>query len=322
MNTLPSYLRGCVRMLMTLCLCAGAAAYACTPQETGGTLTSVSSQRVSSGPAITGSGVFSVTCSTTVLSLLAGTPTMTAKLQASVTGLTLKNGGVSIPYEIFSNAGYSTSYSGGAIVVSLSGATLLSLLNVGSSSTTLPIYISVTPGPNVPAGTYTDTVSVTWTLQNICEGGVNIAGLCLGTLNNATVTRPMTISMTVTNDCTITAPAVSFGSAPLLSGFGTVSQNISLLCSKNMSYTVGMSAGGYSAGGRRRMATGGLRLEYDIFKADNSVWGSAGTARANGPAVADGVSQQVIPYTARIYQDQGAPAAGSYTDSVVVDVSF
>ena len=319
MNPLLTLLR---RALPSLLLAGSVGAHACTPTETGGALGSVSSQRVASGPAVTTSGVFSVTCASTVLSLLAGTPSLKATLQASLTNLTLKNGSDSIPYQIFSNTGYSTSYGGGAVVVSLNGSTLLSLLNSGSTTTTVPIYISTTPGANVPAGTYTDTIAVTWVLANICEGGVNIAGLCLGTLNNLTATRTMNISMTVTNDCTITAPAVNFGSAPLLGGFGTVSQNLSLLCTKGMSYTVGMSTGSNPANGRRRMATGGQRLEYDIFKADTTVWGPSGTARANGPAVADGVSQQILPYTARIYQDQTAPAAGSYSDSVVVDVSF
>ena len=45
-------------------------------------------------------------------------------------------------------------------------------------------------------------------------------------------------------------------------------------------------------------------------------------ALADGPAPADGTTVQTIPYTARIYTNQTTPAAGSYTDSVVVDVSF
>lgn len=310
----------CLRLALGW-LCLAGAALACSPSETGGSLSSVSSQRIGSGLPVTGSGTFSFSCGSSVLSVLAGTPTLKGTIQASVTGLTLKNGADSIPYQIFSNAGNTTSYIGGAIVINLSGSTLLSLINGGTSST-VPIYISTTPGANIPAGTYTDTIQVTWTYQNICEGSVNVGGLCLGTLNNGTVVRSLTVSMTVTNDCTIIAPSVAFGSAPLLSGFGTVSQNINLLCTKGMVYTVGMGTGGSPLNGRRRMASGTLRLEYDIFKADNTVWGGSGSARANGPAAADGVTQQSIPYTARIYQDQAAPSAATYTDSVTVDVSF
>ncbi len=302
---------------LTLCL---PGAWACTTSETGGVLTAASSQRVSSGPAVTGSGTFAFNCSATVLSVL-GTPTLKATLQPSVSGLTLKNGGESIPYQIYSNAGLSAPYTGGLVVINLSGATLVSALNSGTG-TLLPVYIATIPGANVPAGTYTDTIQVTWEYSNICEGLVNALGVCLGVVNSGTAVRTLTISLTVTNDCTIQAPPVNFGAAPLVSGFPTVSQSISLLCSKGMAYTVGMSAGANPANGRRRMASGANRLEYDIFKTDNTVWGQVGSARANGPAIADGVSQQTLGYTARVYQDQVTPAVGTYTDNVVVDVSF
>ena len=39
-------------------------------------------------------------------------------------------------------------------------------------------------------------------------------------------------------------------------------------------------------------------------------------------AAADGTTLQTIPYTATIYQNQTTPPAGTYTDNVVVDVSF
>lgn len=294
------------------------AAQACIAAETGGTLPTVSSQRVQSGAAVTGTGRFNFTCGAVVLSALAGTPSLRGTLQPSVSGLTLKNGTNSIPYQILD--GNNAAYTGGLLVVNLNSTTLLGLLNGAGSS--IPINIVTTPGPNIPAGTYTDTVQLTWVYQNICEGLVNLAGLCLGVLNNGTVTRPLTITMQVTNDCTITAPNVNFGSAPLVSGFPTVSQNLQLTCTKNMVYTVGLGPGGNTSGGRRQMISGSNVLAYDIFKADATVWGINGTARANGPAPADGVTVQSIPYTARIYQNQATPPAGTYADSVVVEVTF
>ncbi len=318
----PSDLLRAWRALLCLLLClGGAAASACTLAESGGSLGTVNSFRVKSGSSITTSGTFSFTCGAVVLSALAGQPSLKGTLQASVTGLTLKNGADTIPYQVYSNAGLTTPYTGGLVVIDLLGSTLLGVLNGAGGQ--IPVYIATTPGPNIPAGTYSDTLQVTWVYKNICEGLVNIAGLCLGTLNNGTVTRNLTVSLVVQNDCNITAPTVSFGSAPLVSGFPSVSQNISLQCTKGMTYTVGLGAGSNPAGGgRRQMASGTNRLAYDLFKNDNTVWGSTGTNRAAGPAAADGVSLQTIPYTARIYQDQTTPPAGSYLDNVIVDVSF
>jgi spore coat protein U-like protein len=306
-------------MAAWLLACVAPLAAACTAAETGGALTAVTSQRVKDGAGITGNGAFTFTCNSVVLALLTGTPSLKATLQPSVSGLTLKSGANSIPYTISSTPG-GGAYTGGLLVVNLTGVNVVSLLTGAGGN--VPIYITTSPGANLPAGTYTDTIQLTWTYQNICEGLASIAGLCLGVNNNGTAVRSLTISLKVDNDCTITAPPVNFGIAPMLSGFSTVSQNLSFTCTKGMVYTVGLSAGSYSTGSRRRMANGANRMEYDIFKADNTVWGSAGTARANGPAAADGTSVQTIPYTARIYTDQTAPAAGTYTDNVVVDVSF
>lgn len=306
-------------LLLAACLLAPAAR-ACTATETGGVLGAVTTQRVGGGPTVTGSGRFAFNCSAVVLAALSPAPTLKGQLQAAMTGLTLKNGSDSIPYQIYSDAGHTSSYTGGLLVVNLSGATLVGLLSGTGGS--VPIYIATTPGGNIPAGVYTDTVQLTWTFANICEGLAVVAGLCVGVPANGTVTSSLVVTLTVSNDCTISAPPVNFGTAPLLASFASVSQNISLLCSRNMVYTVGLSAGSYASGGRRRMAASGARLQYDIFKADNTVWGSAGTARADGPAPATGNSVQSIPYTARIYQDQSNPPPGTYTDNVVVDVSF
>eukprot|EP01032_Pedospumella_encystans_P028959 gene28959-32704_t len=75
-----------------------------------------------------------------VLITALGTPTLKATLQPSVTGLTLKNGTNSIPYQIYSNSGNTTAYAGGAIVVTLNGSTLVSVLN-GGTTNNFPIYV-------------------------------------------------------------------------------------------------------------------------------------------------------------------------------------
>lgn len=307
--------------LLALAALLPAAASACTMQELGGTLTGVATQRVAGGPAVTGMASFSFQCSGVVLALANGTPTLRGQIQAATTGLVLRNGPHQIPYQLFSNTGYSTGYTGGALVVDLNGSALVGLLTAGSG-TTVPLYIATTPGANIPAGVYTDTVQLTWTYQNICEGLIGVLGVCVGVSNNGSSTRSVVISLTVGNDCTITAPPVNFGAAPLPAGFATVSQNIALRCSRDMVYTVGLSAGSHASGGRRQMAAGSARLAYDIFKQDNTVWGAAGTARAPGPAPATGTGVQTIPYTARVYLDQPSPPPGTYTDNVVVDVSF
>lgn len=306
-----------VLALLLAGLCAPAAA--CTFAESGNTLGAVSSFVVRSGPPRTATANIDFVCSGVVLALGSGTPTLSAAIAGPATGLTLKNGTDAIPYTITANNGQP--YVNGQLVISLNGTALVSLLT--GSTARVPFNIVTGTSANVAAGVYSDTLTVLWNWANICEGLINALNICVGVPSSGVnVPRTLTVSLTVTNDCAITAPDIQFGAAPLLTAFPTVSQNIGLLCTKGLVYTVGLSGGADPAGGRRRMSFGNNRLQYDIFKPDTTVWGATGPARANGIGTADGLNTQLMPYTARIYTDQPAPAAGTYTDNITVDVGF
>ena len=102
-------------------------------------------------------------------------------------------------------------------------------------------------------------------------------------------------------------------------------QTINVVCSKGSTYTVGLSNGSYYSGTTRQMASGTNRLAYDIYKGTTTTnrWGPSGSDRwssANSTSLnADTVTQL---YTAQILTTQNTPAAGNYSDSVVVDVAF
>ncbi|WCM92954.1 spore coat U domain-containing protein [Acidovorax sp. NCPPB 2350] len=303
-----------------LCLAAAwrPAAADCVSSVTGGVLGSVPSQRVLNGPAISTTGQFTLACGGIVISTL-GTPTVKAKFVSPTTGLTLKDGtNPSIPYQI-TDLG-NVSYTQSTLVINASGANVVSLLSNNTAS--VPLRITTSVGANVPAGTYTDTITVNWEYANICEGLLGVGSICLGTPRNGNVDRLLTVQLVVTNDCTFSAPDVQFGSAPLPTAFATVSGNVSIVCTRGLSVNVGLGPGTYPAAGRRQMANGANRLAYDLFRGDGSVWGTAAGTRVTGTGLTDGITPLVMPYTARIYGDQSPPAPGVYQDNVVVDVQF
>ena len=114
-------------------------------------------------------------------------------------------------------------------------------LIAGPGAKTLPLYVSSITGSNVAAGLYTETLSIAWS-WNYCSG-IGIGGICAGR-DIGSGTASLTVSMTVTNDCQITAPNISFGSAPVISGFTAVTgQTISISCTKGSAYNVGLSDG-------------------------------------------------------------------------------
>ena len=235
-----------------------------------------------------------------------------------------------IPVQLCTTSACSTEMTIGATAISYTSNQLLNLIGLlGGLNFSIPVYLRTVPGQVVAAGTYSVTLNVAVTYR-ICTG-LAIGGLlCLaGQDQNGSGTVPITVTMTVTNDCTtITAPNISFGSAPLVSSFSTVSQTISVVCTKGSSYTVGLSNGSNSANGVRNMiSSAGNRLSYDIYKGSSTTsrWGPSGSERVNStdssPIAGDGTTR-IFSYTAKVLTTQNTPVAGSYSDNVVVDLSF
>ncbi|MBD8238712.1 spore coat U domain-containing protein [Pseudomonas fluorescens] len=269
-------------------------------------------------------------CTSALISLLVPSDHFYATITSTQSGMVGPTGDV-IGYTIYGNN--SSSYPitrgtqfdfGGAGGI----AQVLGLI-AGPGAKTVPLYLSSITGSNVAAGLYTETLNIAWN-WNYCSG-IGVGGICLGRdIGNAVAT--LTVSMTVTNDCQITAPNISFGSAPVVSGFTAVTgQTVNIACTKGSAYTVGLSDGQnpLSVGGRRRMISGSNYLAYDIFKsAGTTRWGSVGAARRASstaevnPGNGLGTGSQVFNYNAKIYTDQTTPPAGTYLDNVVLDVGF
>ena len=270
-----------------------------------------------------------LSCTGSLLTLLTSNDHFYATITSTQSGLLGPTGDV-IGYTIYANN--STSYPvtrGTAFDFARNGIIdALGLLN-GTTPKTVPLYLSATIGSNVAAGVYTETLSIFWN-WNYCSG-IGAGSICLGRdINSGTAT--LTVNLTVSNDCTITAPNIAFGSAPVISAFTPVTgQTINLACTKGSAYTVGLSDGQnpVSVGGRRRMISGSNYLAYDIFKsAGTTRWGSVGSARRSStdaevnPGNGLGTGSQIFNYNAKIYTDQTTPPAGTYLDNVVLDVGF
>lgn len=266
-------------------------------------------------------------CTGSLLSLLVSTDHIYATITATTGGLVGPTGDV-IPYTIYANN--TTSYPitrGTQFDFARNNlADALGLLN-GNTPKTVPLYLRTVVGANVAAGTYTETLNIAWA-WNYCSG-IGLGSICLGR-DTGSGNQTVTVTLTVTNDCQITTPNISFGSAPVVAGFATVNQSVSLSCTKGSAYTVGLDDGQNVSGGRRRMKSGTSNyLGYDIFKsAGTTRWGSVGAARRSSsdadvnPGNGTGTGSQVFNYNAKVYTDQATPPAGSYLDNVILDVAF
>lgn len=201
------------------------------------------------------------------------------------------------------------------------GNTLLGLL--GSRRYNIPLYFRTVPGQNVTAGPY--RVLLTFSINyNVCAVGAG--GLCL-TPQTGTATTSILLNMTVTNDCsTMTTPDVNFNSAPLVQNFPTVSQSIAVTCTKGSTYTIGINNGANALNNVRRMVSGSNFMSYDIYKeATSNRWGGSGGERwasASSSQVSTDGLLRTYNYSAKVLTSQATPPAGTYTDTLIVDVAF
>lgn len=200
-----------------------------------------------------------------------------------------------------------------------SGSTLLSLL--GAKQYNIPLYFRTVAGQNVTAGPY--QVILTFSINyNVCS--VGILGLCTSP-QTGTATTSITLNMNVTNDCSaMTTPNVNFNSAPLVQNFPTISQAVSVTCTKGSVYTIGIDNGIHSLNGVRRMVSGNNVMSYDIYKgATSNRWGGSGTERwassASSQVSADGLLR-TYNYTAKVLTTQATPPAGTYNDLSLIHI--
>lgn len=246
----------------------------------------------------------------------------------------LTRDGRQIPLQVFTNSGYSNALQPGQPVI-LNGATLLSL---GGSGATVPLYFRTATGANVPAGTYTATLSLTWQYA-VCTG-LGVAGICsTWSLSPGTSTpgctllacnQPstwgagspvtVTVNLVVTKACVISSSelVMDFGTQALVSQFAPVTRSVGVTCTNTEGYTVGFDNGQNYQAPWRRMVSGSSFLGYNLyFPNTTTVW----TASQTLPMVGTGQLQS-IPFQGVINPAQANVPAGTYTDNVTVIIQY
>lgn len=223
----------------------------------------------------------------------------------------------SVPFQLCRNASCSQTIANGGTIRWDSSA-LIAVLNSGSAGT-LSLWARTSPSAQLSPGTYTGNISIRWE-WDICTVGV---GACFTRIRSGTTTA-LTVTLVVSNDCVLTAPNISFGSAAFVSSFTPVTRTIGARCSKNLPYTITLSNGG-NFNVTRGMANGGNILRYDIYYPSNSStrWTSVSSANATTNAGSHtGLAQQTYTYRAEIVPGQATPPPGNYSDTITLNINF
>ncbi|WP_312914810.1 spore coat U domain-containing protein [Stenotrophomonas sp.] len=249
--------------------------------------------------------------------------------------LTSANGGLEaaddlLNYQLYASADRASATAlAPGVALDLAGLGVVDALGLlqSASGKAMPLYLMADAGGNVAAGNYSDTVTLAWEWR-YCTAGSG-GGVC-ASYDMGSGVSSFPVNLVVQNDCTIAAADLDFGTAALPSEFAVARGSIEVACTKGSAYSVGLGDGRSLLAGRRHMrSVQGEMLAYDLFQGGGSVrWGSVGgqrrasTAAEVNPGNGLGIGKQVFKFSGKVYPDQAPVPAGSYVDTVLIDVAF
>ncbi len=130
---------------------------------------------------------------------------------------------------------------------------------------------------------------------------------------------------TVIPQCTINVTNLDFGSAGLLKSARDGTSTMSIVCTRDAAYSIGLNGGLSNATNptQRKMTLGAQSLTYGLCQGivRQTPWGNTTDTGANVLGGSDTGTPQTLTVYGRV-PAQVTPPAGSYTDTVVVTITY
>jgi spore coat protein U-like protein len=189
---------------------------------------------------------------------------------------------------------------------------------VRGTTQNLTVYGRIFASQTAPPGSYTSSFAVSPYLTS----KDNTGGPSCPTSPN-TSTASFTVTATVLASCTVSATNLSFGTTGTLTSNIDSTSSISVTCSNGSPYQVGLNAGNGSGATvtNRKMTLSSTTVNYALYSNSSRTtnWGNtAGTDTVGGTGT--GSAQSLTVY-GRV-PSQSTPAPGTYTDTIVVTVTY
>lgn len=192
----------------------------------------------------------------------------------------------------------------------------------GSVSTTRTIYGQVLSGQQGAAtGAYASTFSgVATGARFLYQAYLLLPPNCSGVIQNET-SPTFALQANVAPNCRVTAQNIDFGSHGFLDANVDAAGGLGVTCTPDTPYTVGLNNGLTGTGPTaRQMTSGAQAVNYGLYKdaARSQPWGNSGGDLATGTGAG---AAQNLPVYGRV-PPQVTPAPGTYTDTVIVTVTY
>ncbi|WP_412022130.1 spore coat protein U domain-containing protein [Burkholderia cepacia] len=275
---------------------------------------------------VTATGTVSVTCTWSAVTL---TPNVLVCLNLGGTSpRSLANGGNAMQYDLYLDGAHSVAWGSVYSGTTPASVTLTKPALATSASATVTVYGQIAANqPTVPTtGNSTTTYSQLFsgTTTSINTGFYLLGAPTCASLTTSSGTFPFTATADVTNNCTISATNVSFGTASLLSGALAATGSITAQCTNGDSWKIALDGGGTGNVTARQMqrSGGGGTIGYGLYTdaARSIAWGDGTGGSSTVTGVGTGTSQVVTVYGA--VPAQTTPAPGNYSDKITATISF
>lgn len=129
------------------------------------------------------------------------------------------------------------------------------------------------------------------------------------------------VQANVNRTCDVTAQGINFGSHGLITSNVDAAGQLSVICTLTLPYSISLNGGLSNAlPTQRKMTKGAEAIIYGLYKnnARNQPWGNGAGETVSGTGSG---AQQDIPVYGRV-APQNTPSTGTYTDTVVVTVTY
>lgn len=191
----------------------------------------------------------------------------------------------------------------------------------GTVSASVPIYGRVFGAQStVPAGSYVSNFSGADTSFVYAELGSLLP--CPNLLLPQTAQPTFSVAATVANNCLITAQDINFGTYGNLATNVDAIGGLTVTCTPGTSYAIGLNGGNANAApAARKMVKGAESITYGLYRDAGYLQGWGDTIGSNTSAGTGSGVAQILTVYGRV-PSQPTPSAGTYSDTVVVTVTY
>lgn len=279
------------------------------------------------GNAVDVSGTFEATCSglNTFVRICPNIGAGSGGMDGSGSPRYMLNGGNQLAFNLYQDAARTVPWGSTLDGAGTNPPTVDITLSLLGVTVTRPIYGRVFANQQtLPTGTYLSSFSGIHTA--IAFRGLNLLNASCADIGSQNAQQaPFTVQLVHAPTCGVTATSMNFGTASsqdIANGVNATS-TITATCSSGTPYSIALDGGLANASNpvARKMASGGNQLTYGLYldAARTMPWGDqSGTNTFESTGAGTGQSVTVF---GRV-PGQSVPPAGTYSDTIVVTLSY